>query len=217
MKYNKDIYKIYTWKNLLMFHWIINPGLAINELILGQRVPKISLEDKTSDKPKVERTYVPCPHCEKFHDSRTWSLQNGTAFKNWFGLYCNNCGDIIPCLTNVLSFVILILTYPFWVWFKNDLKKKWLEKQDERYKNLDLESPLNPLKKRTWIISGLIWGLLMFITMTFIFPFFNGDSITLKKSLLSIPVWSIAGLGFGYSMKFFTTKKGKNTDTNKVL
>ena len=24
-----------------MLHWIINPGLVINELLLGQRVPKI--------------------------------------------------------------------------------------------------------------------------------------------------------------------------------
>ena len=43
MEFNKEKYKIYTWKNWMVLHWILNPGLAINELILGQRVPKISL------------------------------------------------------------------------------------------------------------------------------------------------------------------------------
>jgi hypothetical protein len=54
-----------------MLHWILNPGLAINELILGQRVPKVRLEDKTIDKPRIERVLIPCPHCETLHDGRT--------------------------------------------------------------------------------------------------------------------------------------------------
>ena len=85
---------------------MLNPGLAINELILGQRVPKIMLIDQISDKPFMERTYVPCPHCDTYHDGRTWSQQNNTAFKNWFGLYCPNCGDIIPCIRNWTSALI---------------------------------------------------------------------------------------------------------------
>ena len=48
MEFDKEKYKVYTWKNWMMLHWILNPGLAINELILGQRVPKVSLEDKTN-------------------------------------------------------------------------------------------------------------------------------------------------------------------------
>ena len=103
MKYDSKKWKVYTWKNWMMIHWMINPGLVINELILGQRVPKVTLEDKESNKPRIERSYVPCPHCEKLHDSRTWSTQNNTGFKNWFGLYCNNCGKIIPCLINIFS------------------------------------------------------------------------------------------------------------------
>lgn len=43
-------FKVWTWKNPVMLHWIINPGLAINELILGQRVPKIILIEKHSSK-----------------------------------------------------------------------------------------------------------------------------------------------------------------------
>lgn len=50
MEFNKDKYKVYTWKNWMMLHFILNPGLAINDLIFGQRVPKIRLEDKISNK-----------------------------------------------------------------------------------------------------------------------------------------------------------------------
>ena len=82
MEFDKDEYKVYTWENGMVLHWILNPGLAINELILGQRVPKVSLEDRASDKPMIERSFVPCPHSEKIHDGRTWSTQTGTAFKS---------------------------------------------------------------------------------------------------------------------------------------
>ncbi|MCT1530529.1 hypothetical protein M3B46_05945 [Sphingobacterium daejeonense] len=122
MDFDKSKYKVYTWKNWMMLHWLLNPGIMVNELILGQRVPKISLEEKTTDKQWFERSIVPCPHCETLHDGRTWSSVNGTAFKNWFGLYCNTCGNIIPCLINVFSLIILIITFPIWGWFKTALK-----------------------------------------------------------------------------------------------
>lgn len=121
--FDESKYKIYTWKHWMILHFILNPGLAFNELILGQRIPKISLEDKTSKKPRAERSYVPCPHCDTLHDGRIWSADNGRAFKNWFGLYCPECGGIIPCVMNVTSYIILALTLPVWGWFKDDLKK----------------------------------------------------------------------------------------------
>lgn len=208
MEFDINKYKVYTWKNWMMLHWIINPGLAINELIFGQRVPRISLEDKTSDKPRIERSYVPCPHCNTIHDSRTWSTQNGTAFKNWFGLYCTNCGQIIPCLTNAFSFLLLALTFPIWGWFRKSMKERWLKKQPERFKNLNLEGMPNPFEGQGWIKAGLNWGLFMFFFMTFLVPFVFGDPITWKKILIAIPIWTIGGLGFGYFVKLFANKKG---------
>ena len=50
----------------------IEPGLAINELILGQRHQKVMLVDKTSDAPLMERQYVPCPECNALTDARVW-------------------------------------------------------------------------------------------------------------------------------------------------
>ncbi len=207
MKFDKEKYKVYTWKNGMILHWILNPGLAINELILGQRVPKISLEDKTIDKPRIERTFVPCPHCETLHDGRTWSTTNGTAFKNWFGLYCKNCGKIIPCLSNILSFLILLITFPVWGWFRDSLKEKWLEKQPKRYENIDIENIPNPFDKKNWILSGLIWGAFMFLIISIILPSFSGQIITLKSLFVGVISWTIGGLAFGYIMKLFNNKK----------
>lgn len=55
MEYDKTKYKIWTWNNPVMLHWIINPGLAINELLLGQRVPKTMLIEKDSLKSLQEK------------------------------------------------------------------------------------------------------------------------------------------------------------------
>ncbi len=220
MKFDKEKYKVYTWKNWMVLHWILNPGLAINELILGQRIPKVSLEDKTINKPRIERTLVPCPHCETLHDGRTWSTENGTALKNWFGLYCKNCGYTIPCLTNVLSFIILVITFPIWGWFRQSLRVKWLKKQPERYENIDIENIPNSFDKKSWIKTGLIWGVFMFLIMSIGLPYFGGQEITWKASLLGFVAWTIGGLVFGYTMKLFTNKtintKKNNTAVNNI-
>jgi len=212
MEFDQEKYKIYTWRNGAMLHWVINPGLAINELLLGQRVPKVSLEDRTSDKPRIERSFVPCPHCEAIHDARTWSTQNRTGFKNWFGLYCPNCGDVIPCLTNGLSFIILALTYPIWGWFRKSLKARWLTKQVRRFEGVDVKNVDNPFDGMGWVQQGLSWGIFMFILMTFIFPLLTREPITMNRILLAIPIWTIAGLGFGYYMKNFMNKKSKDSE-----
>lgn len=213
MNFDKDKYRVYTWKNWMMLFWILNPVGFINELILGQRVPKVSLEDKTVDKPRIERTFIPCPHCEKLHDGRTWSTQNGTGYQNWFGLYCKNCGNTIPCLTNGISFIILALTFPIWGWFRKRLKAKWLEKQPNRYENIDIDQTNNPFSKKDWITSGLIWGALMFLTMSIAYPYLVDHEITWKTLLSGLIMWTIGGLLFGYSMKIWTNrsvrKKGK--------
>ena len=35
INYDKKKYKIWNWKNPAILHWIINPGLVINELNLS--------------------------------------------------------------------------------------------------------------------------------------------------------------------------------------
>ncbi len=214
METNQNKYKVYRWTNWMMLHWIINPGLAINELILGQRVPKVSYLDRNSDKSRAERTFVPCPHCNAVHDGRTWSTQNGTAFKNWFGLYCISCKGIIPCLTNGLSFVLLLITFPIWGGFKNKLKKKWLSQQEERYAKLDLETVPRPFEGWGWVKHGIGWALFMYVIMVFLFPLSDGSEISWKKSLVSIPIWLIAGLIYGYTLKLIMRRKDSSSKIN---
>lgn len=209
MEFDRKKWKVYDLKSPTMIHWMINPGLVINELVLGQRVAKVNLVDKTSRKPRSARSYVPCPHCEKLNDSRSWSTVNGTAFKNWFGLYCPNCGKIIPCVWNITSLIVLGITSPIWFWFVKSWKKKWLKMQAKRFEHLDLESVPNPFEGKGWIKEGIAWGFFMYLVMTFIFPLIIDESISWEKSLLSIPIWLIGGLAYGYFMKLYMGSKGK--------
>ncbi|WP_394907946.1 hypothetical protein [uncultured Mesonia sp.] len=207
MNFDKERYKVYTWKHWSMLHWCINPGLVINELILGQRIPKVSLVDKTQDKPLVERSYVPCPHCHSLHDSRTWAAPNATLFKNWFGLYCPNCQQIIPCLMNVFTFLILAISFPLWGGFKKRLKTKWLAQQPARYENLNLEQVSQKFKTQNWVKTGLTWGAFMFVFMSVLYPYFTGGKITAVSLGLGVVIWTLGGLLFGYFMKAYLNKK----------
>lgn len=206
MNYDTDKYKIYTWKSGVMLHWILNPGLAFNELFLGQRVPKVSLIDKTSDKPYMDRGFTPCPHCGYLHPSLTWSAQNNLAFGNWFGLYCYKCGGIIPCLRNATSFILLAVTAPLWWWFRDALKNAWLKRQPARYANLDLSNLT--FARTSWLATGAGFGGFMFLFYILFDPWLYGGTLTIQKILGALLSSTIAGLLFGLTMKFFLGKRG---------
>ena len=206
MKYDNKKWKIYNWKNWMMIHWILNPGLAFNELILGQRVPKLYLVDIESNKPRIDRNFIPCPHCDKIHHGRTWGTKK-TAFKNWFGLYCPDCGGIIPCVRNIFSLLILIVTFPIWGWFRNTLKENWLKKQPKRFEASDPEDLPNPYEGWKWLNSAFFFGFFMFLFMTILEPFHYSKSILFNELLLNFFICLIAGLGFGYAMKLWSLQK----------
>ncbi len=208
MEYDKSKFKIRNWKSAEMLHWIINPGLVFNEIILGQRLPKVMLIEKKSSKTLQEKTKIPCPHCGTLHSGLKWSTKNN-AFKNWFGLYCDNCGKTIPCLTNLTTFLLLGLTFPVWIWFKDKWKMTWLKKQPERYQNMDLKNVQNPYEEYGWIKLGLFWGLFMYIFMVLLFPLIDGEGLSTWKVVLGIPIWTIGGIGFGYTMKLINGKNIK--------
>lgn len=54
------------------------------------------------------------------------------------------------------------------------------------------------MKLKKWQKAGLIWALWMFIILTFVWPYFNEEKITLQKTLIAIPIWIIGGLFVGY-------------------
>jgi hypothetical protein len=208
MDYDKSKYKLKNWKSFTFFHWIVNPGLAFNELVLGQRIPKRMLIDKTSNKPLMERTYVPCPHCETLHDGRTWSSKSGTTFKNWFGYYCPQCGNIIPCLHNGLAYLILAITYPLWGWFKDDLKEQWKANQPARYEDVDTEYP--QYEDASWIKMGLIFGGIIFAIFAGTELLWGSDHLT-EALLMALGSSTAAGLVFGLVMRYWMGLKGQST------
>ncbi len=58
--------------------------------------------------------------------------------------------------------------------------------------------------------SGLVYGAMMFVTMGIIFPYVDGEEITLKNLAFGLIVWALAGLAFGFTMKkFFDKQKSK--------
>ncbi len=212
MSFDKSKYKVWTWKNPLVLHWIINPGLAFNELLLGQRVPKITLIEKDSKKPLAERTFVPCPYCGTLHSSLKWTPQNNTAFKNWFGLYCDNCHKIIPCVRNLTSLVVIVLTFPVWYWFKDRWKQDWLKTQEVKFsKPLVLTQP-----EFKWWYVGLRFAFFMFvITSLFNYVFFR-EEFTWKSLFLDSVSWIIGGLIFGIVMKKISGSNLSNRGEKKT-
>ena len=62
-------------------------------------------------------------------------------------------------------------------------------------------------KNRVWLISGLLFGLFMFIAMEILYPLIAEHEITPKALLIGIPLWLIGGLGWGYTMKIVMNKK----------
>lgn len=204
----------------MILHWIINPGLIINELILGQTIPKVMLIEREGNKPFYQRSLIPCPHCGEQHSGLKYSAQNKTAIKNWFGFYCDNCTGIIPVQRNLTSIILLSITFPVWGWFRKSIKQKWLDKQPERYKNLNLDI-IEIEKKNTtknWLKSGLYFGVFMFLSMVIIYPLIQGKEITLENIMIGVPLWVVGGLIWGLTMKWWMNKKGKeNKAHNKGL
>ena len=202
MDFDKDKYKVWQLPHPMLLHWILNPGLAFNELILGQRLPKVMLIDKTSDAPLMERQYVPCPECNALNDARVWG--GNSSFGHWFGYLCPECNGRIPCLWNLTSLVLLALTFPLWIWFKAGAEKKLQEKEKQRLAQIDINN-LPEASKNSWLKMGIGFGTLMFL-----FKLFQ-DSI--EKDLTLEMVWMngamslFAGLMFGLFMKIFLTRK----------
>ena len=214
MNYDKKKYKIKDWKSPEILHWIINPGLVLPELIFGLAIPKVMLIEREGDKPFYQRSFIPCPNCWKLHPVVKYSAQNKTALKNWFGLFCDNCKGIIPIQRNLTSLIILTITYPIWGWFKKSLKQKWLDKQPERYKNLNLEIIEKKNTTKNWLKRGLFFGLFMFVATQIIYPLIENKEITQKNILIGIPFWLICWLGWGLIMKWLMNKKGKENKTH---
>jgi uncharacterized membrane protein len=68
---------------------------------------------------------------------------------------------------------------------------------------------MNKQKNKNWVLHGLLWGGLMFLVMTFIFPLLVGKEINTNNIGYIIIIWALAGLAFGYLMRRKPKKTGK--------
>lgn len=98
--------QLFTWKHWINLHWALNPGLVINELLLGQRIPRNMQRCK-----QCETWYVDCSSCDGSIDTAKWSRRE--AFFRWGGLTCPDCDGPIPCQRNALAWIIELPFRPF--------------------------------------------------------------------------------------------------------
>lgn len=165
MEIDSTKYSKHTWKNFGGAIMFLNPAMVLLELF-GQVFPKVVLVNK-----ETNDAFVPCEHCGEHHSTLTWTLPNKTQTRNWFGLYCTNCGEIISVNRNLFTWILLGLTYPLWFWKLNDLKQTWLNKQPERFKNLNFDenfhlTKIHRLRGIVATVIAITW--LGFLTVMFI-------------------------------------------------
>lgn len=66
----------------------------------------------------------------------------------------------------------------------------------------------NPYSGKGWIYQGLIWAVLTYTILT-IWYFVDDWEYTFNwtKFLIGIPIWALAGLAYGRTMKWWTGRK----------
>ena len=216
MQYDKTRYTIWTLRHPLIWFWVLFPALILNELILGQRIPKVMLTDKESDAPWMERTYVPCPHCETLNDQRLWAKWNG--FGHWFGFVCPSCHEIIPCLWNIFSLAVLAITFPLWYFPARFFRRRWLEIEKKRVAKV-LERPLIQAKSIKWLLIGTFgFGGFMWLVnevVRQIRAVLNGGEWDWIMMFIALPIWLATGFAWGLWMRFFMNRKGKKSDRHE--
>jgi uncharacterized protein (TIGR02996 family) len=73
-----------------VLHWVFNPALAFNELVLGQRVPRVVLTC-----PGCEYYLVPCRACRDVHALHSWMVSY-----HYQDPVCPTCKAPIPTIRN---------------------------------------------------------------------------------------------------------------------
>ena len=214
MQYDKNRFKIWALPHPFVLFCVLNPGIVFNELILGQRLPKVTLIDEKSDRPFFERCYIPCPHCETLNDSRLWAKRNG--FGHWFGLVCPSCHQVIPCLWNIFSLGILAITLPLWYFPARFFRRRWLEIEKKRLASV-LEGPLTQAGDINWFLrgvfffGGLVWVILEIIPQ--VWKVLNGGEWDLIMMFIALPIWLMPGFACSLLwMSHWMNRKGKKAD-----
>jgi len=180
-----------TWgpTHLVMVHWLLNPGLAFNELVLGQRVPKVTHICTSCALDQNQRSYVPCPSCGALHPGMLWSKANG--FFHYMGLFCPDCGEKIPAMRNGLALLIEGLTAPLWLLPAALVRERWRDSEIARTRAMQGAEH----REVNWIKQGvLVFGGLMYAVFI-VLPVILGSVIGAIVALTGLVDWMVV-LGY---------------------
>lgn len=193
--------------NVLLVHWVLNPGIAFNELVLGQRIPATMLECRACPRPRLRRYWVPCPSCSELHDGMLWS--RGNAFGHWFGYFCPGCGGCIPCLWNVFSLVVLAVLSPLWWPVARLVRSRAIEFAVARVRAARERLSATGYREPNWVLMGASYAAFMWLFMSALEV--AQGSFSPSRALTLAVIWSAAGVFFGGFMRWYMLRVGRAT------
>ena len=196
------------WPHPLILAWVLNPALALNELVLGQCQPKEVHTCETCPGPKAARAYVGCVSCGAWHPSSLWSKR--LAFGHWAGYICRECGGVIPRLWNVWSFAVLIVLAPLWWYPVSRYRDVWLRSQWLRIKGAAPLDVGKELREIPWLRIGVLyWGVPVGLSHALLMAwFFHGPSYWASVGwfLRFMPLWLVGGGAFAALFRWAMTR-----------
>jgi hypothetical protein len=187
--------------------------MVLSELVLGQRVARETRFCESCPGPRAQRAYIGCPECGTWHPAGLWSKRK--AFGNWLGFVCPGCGGTIPCVRNVFSICLLGLTAPIW-WFPlhryGDSWRRWQWNRIRGESDPHADGAPEAIPRIHWIgLGAVLWGIPTGLLFSVVTPLFMSglayrDSV--RWLLHFMPVWLVAGGGFGLTLRWVMRKWG---------
>jgi hypothetical protein len=188
--------------NPMLLFWMINPGIVFNELVLGQRIPRVTHFCIRCDKPRAWRQYVRCPACHRFHNGMIWSGPN--TFGHWFGLFCPHCGGRIPVLLSVFTLLVVAVLSPLWWPLWRLVKPRWIRLEQRRAISRQQRTPdvRTPGRlKRLCFRAALLFGVLMWLAFSALRAWCEPiDRYFWVVVVAMLPLWLAVGALFGLAM-----------------
>ena len=190
-------FKVWKLPSPVIVHWVLNPGLAFNELVLGQRIPKVMLICLDCQGRFTDRGYVLCPHCKTMNHGRSWGRKYG--FFNWLGYVCPCCGKRIPCVWNFTSLLILAITSPIWYLPYRYYFRDRVPAKPPLFDLTKLPPSPKPMPRKVWIFVGAVWGLTMWMIRSLgpaLVALSKGHSPNWNHVFIQVPIDAFGIWGF---------------------